>query len=118
VTHQEPRVFVLPVPPSGNRYWRIWRGRAVRTKEAEGFKMHVWATLRCQGVKPQPGPVAVTVRWFRARKLGDLDNRLKVLLDAMQNTFYSSDAQIVELHAYRHEDPKNPRVEVTVERAA
>lgn len=58
--------------------------------------------------------IAVTVKFFRARRSGDLDNRLKPLLDAMQKVIYFSDSQIVEIHAYRLEDPKRPRVEVEI----
>jgi crossover junction endodeoxyribonuclease RusA len=107
----------LPVAPSSNRYWRVWRNRAVRTKEAEAYI----AAVR-QAVGPLRvlfvGPVAVTIHWYRAARMGDLDGRLKVVLDAFQGCVYENDRQIVELHAYRHEDPKAPRMELTVESRA
>jgi len=59
--------------------------------------------------------VAVTVRLYRPAKRGDIDNSLKVLLDALQGHVYNDDAQIVELHAYRYDDKRDPRVEVDVE---
>lgn len=105
---------VLPVPPSARDYWRVWRNRAVRTKEAEAYCALVRARYRG---KVHRGPVALTVRWFRAAKRGDLDNRLKILGDALQGAAYLNDNQVVELHAYRHEDPTNPRVEVEVKAA-
>jgi Holliday junction resolvase RusA-like endonuclease len=67
-------------------------------------------------VKPLDGEVAITWRWFRARKSGDLDNRSKPLKDALQGIAYHNDSQVVEEHAYRHEDKRDPRVEVTVTR--
>lgn len=105
---------VLPVPPSARDYWRVWRNRAVRTKEAEAYCAAVRTLYRG---RPHQRPVAVTMRWFRAAKRGDLDNRLKILLDALQGVAYANDQQVVELHAYRAEDPKRPRVEVEVRAA-
>jgi crossover junction endodeoxyribonuclease RusA len=65
-------------------------------------------------MRPFAGPVAVYLHVYRARKAGDLDNSAKVLLDALQGVAYNDDAQIVELHLYRHDDKANPRVEVEV----
>jgi len=112
-----PRYTVtLPVAPSSNRYWRVWRNRAVRTKEAEAY---IAAVKRAVGRRALfLGPVAVTIHWYRAARMGDLDGRLKVALDAFQGSVYENDRQIVELHAYRHEDPAAPRMEITVETRA
>lgn len=64
---------------------------------------------------PPSGPVDVTVHVFRPRKAGDLDNALKVLLDALSGIAYVDDDQVVSLHAFRHDDKERPRVEVEVE---
>ncbi len=58
--------------------------------------------------------VAVTLRVFRPQRSGDLDNRLKCLFDALQGVVYANDSQVVEIHAYRFEDKKRPRVEAEV----
>jgi Holliday junction resolvase RusA-like endonuclease len=60
------------------------------------------------------GRIAVTMHVYRPRKSGDLDNRTKAVLDCLQGVVYLDDAQIVELHTYRHDDKLNPRVEVTI----
>ena len=52
---------------------------------------------------------------YRARRAGDLDNSLKVLLDALNGIAFEDDSQVVEIHARREEDPANPRVEVQIE---
>ena len=104
---------MLPVPPSANLYWRICYGRIVRTDEADDYRDLVWALLGRYSVLKVP--VKVTVRWYRARKSGDLDNRLKVLFDALQGAAYVNDRLITEIHAYRFEDKENPRMEVEVE---
>ena len=111
-----PYTVTLPVAPSSNRYWRVWRNRAVRTKEAEAY---IAAVKRAVGRRALfLGPVAVTIHWYRAARMGDLDGRLKVALDAFQGSVYENDRQIVELHAYRHEDPLDPRMAITVETRA
>jgi Holliday junction resolvase RusA-like endonuclease len=38
-----------------------------------------------------------------------------VLEDALNGLAYEDDKQIVELHAYRYDDKKNPRIEIEVE---
>ena len=58
--------------------------------------------------------LSITVHIFRPQRSGDLDNRLKVLLDSLQGVIYADDKQITELHAFRFEDKKNPRVEVEI----
>lgn len=105
--------FTVSMPPSANRYWRRGgNGNLYVSDEAQAYKDEVAWELR--GERPLEGDVAVTVKVFRARKSGDLDNRLKVLIDSLQGIAYVSDAQIVEIHAYRFEDKKRPRVEVEV----
>lgn len=103
----------LPVPPSANRYWRVWRGRAVRSREATAYIALVRVALR--GMAPATGPVRVTIGWFRGARRGDLDNRLKVALDALRGLAFVDDRQVVALSAWREEAPADPRLEVTVE---
>jgi crossover junction endodeoxyribonuclease RusA len=108
--------FTLPEPPSSNRYWRVFRGHAVTSAEARAYKKRVAVMLHAK-VRPPTGPVSVTVSWYRSRKSGDLDNRLKVTLDALKGIAFRDDKQVTVLHAYRFDDKKNPRVEVTVTEA-
>lgn len=110
--------LTLDVPPSSNVYWKVWRNRAVRSAAAEAYCNKVLLHARNRNIRPLPlkTPVSVTLRWFRAIRAGDLDNRLKVALDALQGAVLVNDSQVVELHAYRYEDPEHPRVEVEIER--
>lgn len=86
----------------------------VVSDEARQYKLVVAMMGRAAGVRPLTGPVRVDLAVYRARKSGDLDNRLKIVLDAMQGVFYANDAQIVELHAYLGDDRHEPRIEVEV----
>jgi len=108
--------FSLPVPPSANRYWRTWRGRTVISTEAKGYKAAAKLLAHQQGARPITGDVKLTITWFRARKSGDVDNRVKVLADCLQGIAYHDDKQIAELHIRRHDtDSRHPRIDVVVQ---
>ena len=109
--------LTLPYPPSANRYWRHFQGRTVVSQEAKDYRDEVAWLMLAKGAQPYAGPIRVTLRVYRPRKARDLDNCLKVTLDAMQGGAYLSDAQIVELHALRYEDKHRPRIEVKIEEA-
>jgi Holliday junction resolvase RusA-like endonuclease len=47
----------------------------------------------------KPTDVRLEVTWHRRHRLGDLDNRLKGLLDALEGLLYEDDKQIVEIVA-------------------
>lgn len=88
----------------------------VVSDEARSYKIAFKMMARCSSPRPAvlTGPVAVELNVFRDRKSGDLDNRIKICLDAMEGVFFENDSQVRELHAYLHEDRHDPRVEVTV----
>lgn len=94
--------LILPYPVSANRYWRIWRNRAVRSAEAAAYKETVRRIAQEAGAMPSEGFVAVRLRLIpKANKDGgasktviDLDNALKVTLDALQGIAYANDKQV------------------------
>lgn len=110
--------LTLPVPPSGNRMWRHYGKKVVLSSVVENYYVAVRvAGLQARLKDPLEGPLRVTVRWFRGRQAGDLDNRLKVLMDSLQGVAYVSDAQVFEIHAFKDDSqPRKPRCEVKVER--
>lgn len=108
--------LTLPVPPSANRWWRHVGARVLLSREARAYKATVATRLladRVTMIRP-PHRVAVSLVWYRARRSGDLDKRMGILLDALQSVAYENDAQVVELHATRADDAENPRIEVTI----
>jgi crossover junction endodeoxyribonuclease RusA len=111
--------LVLPYPPSANTYWRHNRGRTHVSNEARAYRTRVLLQVLTarDGRPPHVGPVVVTVTAYRPARRGDLDNTLKVLLDALRGAAYQDDSQVVELHAMRFDDKANPRVVVSVEAA-
>lgn len=106
--------FVLPYPPSANRYWRKWRGRMVKSNEARNYQTQAGWLATDAGAQLLAGPVALTLRIYRPRRRGDLDNCIKVLVDSLQSIVYTNDSQVSEIHAYLGDDKAWPRVEVEV----
>ena len=101
--------LILPYPVSTNRYWRIFRGKAVPSKEATAYKMLVKARAREAGIVPIIGHVSlhITLRpklnkdGSESKVCIDLDNALKVTLDALNGVAYADDSQIVELYVFK-----------------
>ena len=102
-------LLTLPVPPSANKYWLYGGGRVRTSPEAKAYKDAVRLLTKCDMIH---GRVAVNVSVFRPAKRGDLDNYLKVMLDALEGVLYENDKQITEIHAFRYDDADNPRVEL------
>ena len=113
--------LTLPFPPSANRYWRTTRkGRVYKAEDARDYTHAVRSAelvQRLPGGPPPLGPgrrVGLRAVFYFPSLRGDLDNRIKVLLDALQGVAYADDKQVFELHARRELDRENPRVEIDV----
>lgn len=136
-----PMRLVLPSPLSANRYWRSFvprhgsRAIVVVSDEAKAYRQTVHALALQAGVrKPITGRVALTVRMYPARPQDwakraakdpdgwddtvrsiDLDNALKVLLDALKNVAFEDDSWVRKIDAERMEpDEHGARVVVTI----
>jgi crossover junction endodeoxyribonuclease RusA len=110
-------LLILPVPPTLNHQKAIVRGRMVKTAEHRKYMTAVQNQCIAEGVKPITGEVSVKIRWYRARRSGDVDGRLKSVLDALQGFAYHNDSQVADLHITRLDtDPDLPRMVVTVEK--
>jgi crossover junction endodeoxyribonuclease RusA len=112
--------IVLPYPPSANRYWKTfaylkgWRPLVNVTPSAEAreYRERVKTILQRSHIQPAAGEVELEMTFYRPRRRGDLDNRLKVLLDALEGCLYFNDEQIVRITAIRKDDKEHPRVEI------
>lgn len=129
----------LPWPVSANRYWRSFvpRGhkRAIVTlsDEAKAYKREVAWLAKAAGMRPMDGRVRVDCLLYpalpknaekRMRKLGegwddsvrslDLDNALKVTIDALKGVAYHDDKQVWRLTAERMEPCGEARMVVRV----
>ena len=92
----------LPYPVSTNRYWRNFKGRMVRSSEANSYKSQAgWIAKTC-GVNLTENPVRMHIKLHpMATKAGlasktciDLDNALKVAIDALNGIAYVDDKQV------------------------
>ena len=100
-------ILTLSYPVSANRYWRTCRGRTYRSAEAERYKTGAKAAAGMAGVVAIDGPVAVSITLHpKLTKKGvaslarmDLDNCIKVTLDALNGVAYLDDIQVVKLVA-------------------
>lgn len=54
----------------------------------------------------------MVIRVYRPQRRGDLDNTMKAILDSLSGLLYVDDKQVIEIHAKRFDDKKNPRVEI------
>lgn len=108
-------LITLPFPPSANTYWRHNRGRTHRSDEANKYIKDVDTLCKEAGLEPFTCRVVVSVDFFRPQRRGDLDNMLKVLIDALRGHGYVDDSQIVGIYASRHDDKKNPRAQVVID---
>ena len=106
--------LVLPYPPSANDYWRTVKGRVYVTDRARAYKDAVALYLNTQRIARFEHDVAVSMKVYRPRRIGDLDNTLKVLLDAIKGRVFRDDSQVTLINAERLDDATNPRVELTV----
>ena len=92
--------FELPFPPSINRYYRHVHGfRTLISREGRAYRLAVCAILRRAGVQPLEGPLAVGIDLYPPdRRVRDVDNAQKSLLDAMQHGgAFLNDSQIKKL---------------------
>lgn len=134
--------LTLPYPVSANVYWRsfiVGKGNARRvavtvSPEAVAYRREVVLRLKLAGIrKPLAGRVALSVTLHpqspldavrRMRKLGDawedgvrsidLDNALKVLIDAMKGRAYADDKFVWRIEAERGEPMPEACVKVAI----
>jgi crossover junction endodeoxyribonuclease RusA len=131
-------IVTLPPPVSANVYWRtrIVKNMAMTyvSAEAKAFKEEVGWRLRAAGIiKPIEGRIAVKLTMYphrpldwqkRVKKLGaawddgvrsiDLDNAIKVTLDAMKGIAFVDDVWVRQITAERMEPDGEARVVVTI----
>jgi len=90
------------IVPSVNRYYRHTRdGRHYISPEGKAFKEKLGWLARAKKVKCTDQPVELVFVWYckKGCRGGDLDNRLKVILDALEGIVYENDKQVVKISA-------------------
>jgi crossover junction endodeoxyribonuclease RusA len=114
---------VLPYPVSANRYWRsfaVKRRGANRhsaivalSDEARSYKSECAWIAKAAGAKPLSGTVELRITLVPANRVCmDLDNALKVTIDALKGIVYEDDAQVYRIVAERLAPDGKARLEV------
>lgn len=115
--------LVLPYPVSANRYWRSfvpkgWTRAVVHlSDEAKAYKREAGWLSKAAGVRlVKEGALELRIRLVpKNRVCMDLDNALKVTLDALKGIAYADDDQVWKLTAERCEpDGADARIEVEI----
>lgn len=108
-------LLTLPEPPSANDYYRVAGSRVYRTKAAKDYIQDVKTRLSIARVKAIEGTVDLRIFWYRATRIGDLDNREKILIDALKRGAFGDDAKVRRIMTEMSDDePRKARVEVQV----
>lgn len=100
--------------PSVNHYFKSTRtGHKYVTKEALEFKQRVREAAR--HFEKLEGDVELSFTWYAKKKgRGDLDNKFKCILDALNGIAYDDDKQIVRLLADKRKEQGFDGLQVTV----
>jgi len=116
--------LTLPYPVSANRYWRTIvakkQQRAITfvSDEAKSYKAQCGWVAKAAGVRtPLAGPIEVRFRLVPKNGVCmDLDNALKVSIDALKGIVFVDDSQVYRIVAERADpDPVGgARLEVEV----
>lgn len=109
-----PQTVRLPWPPSGNHRLMIIRGRMIKTAAARRFLELVRMLCAATGVRVVSGLLAVSIRAYRPRAVGDVDGPIKIVLDGLTGAAYVDDSQIRLLRVELHDDKTDPRVVVCI----
>lgn len=108
----------LPFPPSMNTYWRNFRGRTVLSKAGRQYKQDV-AEYVTQNNVPKYGDKKLKITMIlqpRDKRKIDIDNRIKSVLDSLQDAgVYDDDFQVDELHVMRGAQIQGGRLLLTIE---
>lgn len=102
------------VPPSLNSAYKKYRNRVVLSQRAKDFKQLVLESAP-EGLEPMQGPIKMEVSLqFRGGRKRDLDNYLKVLIDALKGVYFGDDDQIYEVRAKKGLRSQEDKVEVAI----
>ena len=112
------RWFVLPFPPSMNTYWRNFRGRTVLSKNGRQFKADVQDYVIEQNI-PKFGDKKLKITMIlrpRDKRKIDIDNRIKAVLDSLQDAgVFDDDFQVDHIEMIRGEQIKGGLIRVLIE---
>ena len=107
--------FNFPYPPSTNAYWGTSGKRRYISKRGVEFKKAVHEI--CAGIEGYQGkPVEINIVLYpRDKRLLDIDNCCKAILDSMNGLMYDDDQQVWKLTVERGEKIKGGGCKVSID---
>ena len=111
-------ILSLPFPPSVNSYRTVYRGMMRLSKEGRAFKAAVSDYVAEYRVpKLGDSKLRITMVLFpRDKRKIDIDNRIKSVLDALQDAgVFDDDFQVDELSIVRGKPVKGGAIRVMIE---
>lgn len=108
--------FVLPFPPSGNRYYRNVGYRTLLSREGRKYRLQVCSLLAGRVGQPLTGRLEAELDLYPPdRRRRDWDNFQKGVWDSMQHArVYADDSQIRKATITMHDPDGEPRAEVLI----
>lgn len=109
--------IALPIPPSVNHYWKPRRGGGIYVcSEGKAYRHIALSAANFRRIQPVEPFVGVDIVFVPSdRRLRDIDNIQKCLLDSLQFAgFYENDSKVIDLRI-RKTVPDKPLSGVHVE---
>lgn len=109
--------FVLPFPPSVNRYYRNVGYRTLLSRDGREYRKRVCSQLAGRVGQPLSGPLEVQLDLFPPdRRRRDWDNFQKGIWDSLQHAgVYQDDSQIKRAVIEMHEPDGESRAEIRIQ---
>ena len=115
---QSITITIPSYPPSANRLWRTGQGRTYLSDETKRFYKDVLISLLETGNLRAPKSwkyFNVYIVLHPARRAGDVDNRIKPVLDAFtQAGFWDDDKQVGKVSCEFGAVSKKPKIKVRI----
>lgn len=95
-------VFSIKMPPTANKIWRVRKGSVpYKSEEYRAWRTEAaWDIAAQRGGNSIEGPCKVEISARRPRANADLDNRIKPILDALQDGgAFANDNAVHEISA-------------------
>lgn len=109
-----PALYVIPVPPSLNKAYSNARRGRVLSHTARNWKMHAAHVIKHQRRRKVCGPVVIVCNVERPTASSDLDNRVKLLLDALVAADAIDDDRNVVATAFAFAPPVKGNAHVSI----
>lgn len=110
---------LLGNPVSVNSLYRNFRGRSILSQRGREIKEDYGWQLRTQyRGEPLKLPVEVDITlYYGDLRKRDIDNPLKVILDALKGIVFEDDSQVVDMYVHKRFDKQSARIEIIVHSA-